>query len=385
MSLFQLEFRAGGLHLPRLGLWLDPHEPQTGAERVFVSHAHSDHVAAHREVILSAPTARLMDARLGGVRAEHLLSFGEVRHFEYAGSGYDVSLLPAGHIFGSAMSLIRAGGESLLYTGDFKLRRGLSAEACEPERADILVMETTFGRPQYQFPPTEGVLRGIIRFCREALDNEETPVLLGYSLGKSQEILCSLGEAKLPLMLHGAVWKLTRIYEQFGRCFPAYEAYDARSARGKVLLCPPNVTNSAMLRNLGKVRTAILTGWAVDSNARYRYQCDAAFPLSDHADFNDLIEMVRRVEPRKVYTLHGFAADFAHTLRELGYDAQALSENEQLALPLGSGSRSGPTASPWPTTPNLKFQPPSAGSECTTPEGQVPANATDATPNLAEA
>lgn len=339
MSLLQLNFRVGGIHLPQLGLWLDPHEPQVGPERVFVSHAHSDHVAAHGEVILSAPTARLMDARMGGVRSEHVLQFGEARFFEHAGSVCELTLLPAGHIFGSAMSLIKAGSESMLYTGDFKLRPSLSAEPCEPHKADTLIMETTFGRPQYKFPPTEGVLRGVVRFCREALDNDETPVLLGYSLGKSQEVLCSLGDAKLPLMLHGSVWKLTRIYEQFGHCFPPYEPYDAGKARGKVLLCPPNVANSAMLRNLGRIRTAILTGWAVDPNARYRFQCDAAFPLSDHADFDDLLEMVRRVQPRKIYTLHGFAADFAHTLRELGYDAQALSENEQLALPLGSSPK----------------------------------------------
>jgi len=336
VSLLQLEFRAGALHLPRLGLWLDAHEPQAGPERVFVSHAHSDHVAAHREVILSAPTARLMEARLGGVRAEHILPFGQQRQFEHAGLAYSITLLPAGHIFGSAMSWIEVGTESLVYTGDFKLRRGLSAEPCEPKRADILIMETTFGRPQYIFPPTDAILRGIVRFCREALDNEETPVLLGYSLGKSQEVLCCLADAKLPLMLHGSVWKLTRIYEQFGQCFPAYEPYDARAARGKVLICPPNVANSAMVRNLGKVRTAILTGWAVDPNSRYRYQCDAAFPLSDHADFNELIEFVKRVQPKKVYTLHGFAADFAQTLRTLGYDAQALSQDEQFALALES-------------------------------------------------
>ena len=195
-------------------------------------------------------------------------------------------------------------------------------------------METTFGRPGYQFPPTREVVQGIIRFCREALDNEETPVLLGYSLGKSQELLRSLGEAGFPIMLHGAVYKLTKIYEQFGQSFPPYEAYEAGSAKGKVLICPPHVANSTMLRKLGKIRTAILTGWAVDPNCRYRYQCDAAFPISDHADFPDLIEMVKRVQPKKVYTLHGFAADFAQTLRELGYEAQALSEQEQFTLDL---------------------------------------------------
>src|ERR1043165_9169407 len=148
------------------------------------------------------------------------------------------------------------------------------------------------------------------------------------------------------MVLHGTIFKLTKIYEQFTQCFPNYERYEPGAARGKVLLCPPHVVNSAMLRNLGKSRTAILTGWAVDPNCRYRYQCDAAFPLSDHADFPDLVELVKRVEPKKVYTLHGFAADFAQTLRELGYDAQALSEQEQLGLALVHAPAPAPDGEP---------------------------------------
>jgi DNA ligase-1 len=280
-----------------------------------------------------------MQTRVPGKRLEHLLNFDEPYRFDHAGATFQITLLPAGHIFGSSMAFIEAKNQSLLYTGDFKLRPGQSAEPCRPRRADLLIMETTYGRPQYVFPPAEAVLRGVSRFCREALDNDETPVLLGYSLGKSQELLCGLANEGLPLMLHGSVFKLTKIYEQFGQCFPAYESYAAGSARGKVLLCPPHVVNSRMMRDLGKTRSAILTGWAVDPNCRFRYRCDAAFPLSDHADFPDLIEFVKQVQPKRVYTLHGFAADFAQTLRNLGYDAQALSQDEQLALPLAADSK----------------------------------------------
>lgn len=359
----EIQFTDQAVFLPQLGLWLDAHNPQTSG-LVFVSHAHSDHVAAHREVILSAPTARLMQDRLPGLRHEHIVGFGQSRQFPGRALDFEVTLLPAGHIFGSAMCLLCTGVESLLYTGDFKLRPGLSAEVCEPQSADLLVMETTFGRPQYVFPPADQVLKAVLRFCREALDNDETPVLLGYSLGKSQELLCSLGDAGLPLMLHGAVFRLTKIYEQFGQCFPNYERYQPDAARGKVLLCPPNVVNSAMLRNLGKIRTAILTGWAVDPNCRYRYQCDAAFPLSDHADFPELIELVKRVQPKRVYTLHGFAAEFAQTLRELGYDARSLSQEEQFALPLG------------PLAPGLVASPKPQASSQVEPTGS-------ATPQLA--
>ncbi len=335
MSL-NIAYHRGGVHLKDLALWLDSHEPVVGPEKVFVSHAHSDHIEAHREVILSAPTARLMKARLSGRPLEHILPYQETTEFQSPGGPYKLTLLPAGHIFGSAMALLES-DVSLLYTGDFKLRSGRSAEPCAPRPAEILIMETTFGRPEYQFPPTVEVLAGINRFCRETLNNDETPVLLGYSLGKSQELLCGLAEAGLPLMLHDSVYQSTLIYEQFGQCFPAYERFDAAAAPGKVLICPPGFQRASTCGSVGPTRTAILTGWAVDERCRYRYQTDAAFPLSDHADFQDLIRLVEQVAPRRVLTLHGFAADFAQTLREMGYAAAALSEDDQQQLPLNIG------------------------------------------------
>jgi len=333
----------GAIHLPELRLWLDAHTPIGADEAVFVSHAHSDHTARHSRVIFSPATQKLMRARLSGERTEHVLEFGQ-RHplrplSGTAAAGAYVTLLPAGHIFGSAMSLLETPAGSLLYTGDFKLRRGLSAEPCEPRPADVLIMETTYGRAQYVFPPTQVVMTGLVRFCREALDNDEVPVLLGYSLGKSQEILSGLGEAGLPIMLHPQVAKLTRVYESFGLRFPAHCDFDVKEAVGHVVLAPPGATVTTLRRRLGRCRIAMLTGWALNAGSHFQYQADATFPLSDHADFPDLVEFVKRVAPRKVYTLHGFAADFAATLRDLGFDAQALSESEQLELGLKASRR----------------------------------------------
>src|SRR5215469_16458361 len=95
--------------------------------------------AAHREVILSAATSRLMHARLPGQRLEHILDFNRTTQFDQNRVAFQLTLLPAGHIFGSAMALLEFDGSSLLFTGDFKLRRGLSAEPCEPRCADILI------------------------------------------------------------------------------------------------------------------------------------------------------------------------------------------------------------------------------------------------------
>jgi len=316
-----------GVYLPQQDLWLDPWDAKRFA---FVSHAHSDHVAPHDEIILSDRTARLMHARLPGIRTEHVLPFGKRRTVD----DLDLMLLPAGHIFGSAQLCLFTEDDTLLYTGDFKLRPGKSVEQAQWRQADTLIMETTFGLPRYRFPPTEQIINQVVTFCRETIDEGKVPVLLGYSLGKAQEILCALEGAGVTPMLHRSVYQMTRIYEQLGQSFCNYVRYDANDVAGKVLICPPSANRSHMLEKIPRKRIAMISGWAVDPNAIYRYQVDAAFPLSDHADYNDLVRYVDLVQPKRVLTLHGFAAEFARDLRDRGIEAWALTEENQMELAL---------------------------------------------------
>jgi Cft2 family RNA processing exonuclease len=318
-----------GVWLPQIAWWLDA---QTRADRAFISHAHSDHVARHREILCTPATARLVRARLPGKREETILRFGTAREIA---PGVTATLHPAGHILGSSQILLdHAEHGTLLYTGDFKLRASHAAEPCATPRADTLIMETTFGRPRYVFPPDDEVVANIIAFCRSALAEGATPVLFCYSLGKTQEVLRALAPAELPVMLHTEAARLTKVYESLGTVFPAWREFDARACGGHVVIGPPSGRDGAFLKRIPAARTAVVTGWALDSGAIYRYQCHAAFPLSDHADFPDLLRFVERVQPKRVLTLHGFAADFAATLRARGIEAWALGADNQLEMTL---------------------------------------------------
>src|SRR5260370_10831135 len=135
-------------------------------------------------------------------------------------------------------------------------------------------------------------------------------------------------------MLHGSVYQNTLIYEQFGQSFCKYVRYNKNDVPGRVLICPPSASHSPMIQKIPRKRVAMISGWAVDRNAVYRYQVDAAFALSDHADYDDLIRYVDLVQPKRVFTLHGFASEFARDLRERGVEAWALSEENQMDLKL---------------------------------------------------
>ena len=280
---------------------------------------------------MTAATARFMRERLSGKRTEIIAGFGETREF----AGGRATLLPAGHILGSAQLFFETDAGSLLYTGDFKLAHGLIAEPCEWRRADTLVMETTFGLPRYRMPPRAEVAARVVAFCRETLDAGAVPVLLGYSLGKAQEIVRIVLGAGLTPMLHEAVWKMTEIHREMCADFPSGSMrFKASAAKGCVLVFPPNAARAAELEKVGPHRTAMLTGWAIDPGAKFRYRCDAAFALSDHADYDELLRYVELVQPKRVLTVHGFAAEFATELRRRGIEAWALGEDNQIELAL---------------------------------------------------
>lgn len=323
---WEIHYRKG-VHLPQIGWSLDA---QSRVARSFISHAHSDHIARHPEVLCTTGTARFLQARIPGKRLITELPFGRPHELEF---GVTATLYPAGHILGSAqIHLDSAEHGSLLYTGDFKLRPGLAAEPCATPHAETLIMETTFALPRYVMPPESDVIANLIAWCHQAIADGATPALLCYSLGKSQEVLRALAAAGLPVMLHAETLRLTRVYEKLGVEFPPFRDFDHREVGGHIVICPPH--SQGLLSRIPAVRTAVITGWALDPGTIYRSRCTAAFPLSDHADYPSLLRFVELVQPKRVFTLHGFAREFAATLRARGIEALALGHTNQLEFPL---------------------------------------------------
>jgi Cft2 family RNA processing exonuclease len=171
----------------------------------------------------------------------------------------------------------------------------------------------------------------MIAFARDALQAGAVPVFFGYSLGKAQEAIALLGNAGLPLTVHGAIHAMCQVYQACGVTLPAYRKYDANFAGDSVLVWPPS--GRALPKALrGKpVRTAILTGWTLDRSAPFRYGVDRGFALSDHADYPSLLRYIELAQPKKVLLNHGWR-DFTYRLRRLGIDAEYLEEHAQLAL-----------------------------------------------------
>ncbi|MGJ8678577.1 MAG: ATP-dependent DNA ligase [Akkermansiaceae bacterium] len=329
-TLIEVQYR-GAVYLPEIDLWLDPHGSK---KRAFVSHAHFDHFARHEYLLASDTTAALVHDRFR-IAKEHI--DGRPLREPWQERGFEITLLPAGHITGSTMIHLRRLSDSatLLYTGDFKMRTGLTAEAAEFMQADILIMETTFALPKYVFPSEDEVRNSILHFVRSAFDDGEVPVLFGYSLGKAQEAVAILEQSGIACLQHKTVAVMTSACRAAGLDLRDPEVFEKEVPANYALVCPPNAVRSRALRQIKNKRTAMLTGWAMNANAHYRYQTDTAIPLSDHADHPGLLEAVRITQPKRVLTLHGSAREFAAELRSMGIEAWSVFGNDQMELEIG--------------------------------------------------
>lgn len=313
-----IEWHADGIYLRPLDLWLDP---QTTKPAAWISHAHSDHARGwHGTVLATAATLALYRVRWPEkpdvTQALQALEPGEAVEFR----GARLTALPAGHICGAAQLLVDFAGERLVYTGDFKLRQPMCGPAADVAECDTLITESTFGLPIYRFLEREQAAKQMVEFAKRCLAQGETPVFLGYALGRGQEIAHVLGEAGIATALHGAIARFVPLYQEFGTRIEGWRAYERGQLRDCALVWLPGSVNQLDLRNL---RIAAVSGWAALHNARARYSADELIPYSDHADFGELEELVRRTRARRVYTIHGYVAPLARLLTErLGVEAQ---------------------------------------------------------------
>lgn len=313
------------LYVAALDLWIDSLRER---ERCYVSHGHADHAREHGTVVTSVNSARVCRARFSRAVKYEEHGFNE----PWSVGDHRLTLFPAGHVLGSSQLLIEGAGGAFVYTGDFKLARSYTCEPPEVKKCDVLLMECTFGRPQYVFPPRDEIEERIVGFATRALAGGCAPVFFAYSLGKAQEVLAILTRAGVPVTAHGAVHALARVYERAGVGLGAYEKYDARTYDGtRALIWPPSGRTRPKAAHNRSLRTAMLTGWALDPGAAQRYGVDEMIALSDHADFPSLLSYIERAEPKKVWLNHG-RPDFVWHLRRLGVDAAYLEANQQLAL-----------------------------------------------------
>ncbi len=312
-----------GIRISGTSLWLDATRK---VPLSFVSHAHSDHVRPHERIMATPPTISMIKLRNRKVNPISL-KFGQI----YQHDDIKIELFPAGHILGSSQILIEKDSTRLIYTGDFKIEKNETAEATEIKQSDILIMESTYGASKYIFPKKWVIKEKLAHFVDKCHLRGFVPVILGYRIGKAPEAIKILGDLNFQVSIHGSIEPVIKIYESFGIKFTNYQVYQGEDLRNRVFVIPPHLVKGHIVRKMWNAKTMLLSGWALDESARFRFSSDEVIAMSDHADYKQLLEYVHKVSPEKVFITHGIKS-FVKDLRKEGFDAALLKESPQLSL-----------------------------------------------------
>jgi len=309
-----------GIYLPELDVWLDSLRKK---DSCVVSHAHSDHIARHKQPILTPESGLLLN--------EYYMKSTPISlpyYQTHETRNHTITFYPAGHCLGSAQTLIQSldTGEKILYTGDFKTRCNSINVPFELVSCDTLIIESTYGHPQYTFPETSIVLDIAMTKLKEWLNHGMRPVIYSWKLGKSQEILDYLQSSGFNVFLEQSVYDITLKYLESGVVFKnAINRFTPDSwPEDSILICPPGKASSQITKYFNRVKFMELTGWSVNPGRRFSRRADISLPYSDHADFNELVELVTTLKPKQTYTVNGFP-DLSEYLRNQGYPALHLS------------------------------------------------------------
>jgi putative mRNA 3-end processing factor len=312
-----------GLYCAPGDFYVDPVRP---VERAVITHGHSDHArAGHGAVLATRATLDIMGERYGPDFAgtAQAAAYGE----RIERDGVEVTLVPAGHVLGSAQVAVRWNGLTMVVSGDYKRRRDPTCAPFEPVPCEVFISEATFGLPVFRHPDDRAE---VARLLRSVAQFPERAHLVGaYALGKAQRIIALLREAgwTRTLYVHGALERLNGLYERhgvdLGPLAPATTAEKADFA-GQIVIAPPSALQDRWSRRFPDPVGAFASGW-MRIRARAR-QSGVELPLviSDHADWDELTATIDELRPAELWITHGREEALARWAELRGVPARAL-------------------------------------------------------------
>jgi putative mRNA 3-end processing factor len=293
-------------------------DPWRRVDRALITHAHSDHARSGMASYLTADGGvNVLRERIGLDAPVSGIAYGERRRI----GDVEVSFHPAGHLLGSAQIRVAHRGQVCVVTGDYKIAPDASCEAFEPVPCHHLITEATFALPVYKWPEPSTVFEQINQWWRDNQAEGRTSALFAYALGKAQRVLCGVDSSIGPIGVHGAVDKMLPHYRAAGRPIPegivkaSVDHKDLLKKRG-LIVAPGSVQNTPWLRKFAPYSLAFASGWMAIRGARRRRALDRGFVVSDHVDWQGILDTVDASGAETVGVTHGYADPLVRWLRE---------------------------------------------------------------------
>ena len=272
-----------------------------------VTHAHADHLGGLRKslrccekVLMTEATRDIAEALNDSLKLRdspiETIAYGKAIRY----GDEQVTLVKADHILGAAQVLVEdAGGIRIAYTGDFRIDDTPVVEC------DVLVVEATYGSPSCRRSFGVDVRELLVSMIEKRLRGGAVYVF-GYH-GKLQEIMQLLrdSDVSVPFVMPERVYHVTKVCEQHGMrlgCLSLSTEKDGLELLDGDLPCVAFYhMNSRQYVGLKNSRICV-SGWEFHSPCRQIGDREYLVALSDHSDFDGLIEYVKRSRAKQVIT-----------------------------------------------------------------------------------
>jgi len=298
-----IRYKDGSLYCEPADVWIDPTRP---VKTALITHAHFDHFAfGCNEYFSTKETAILLRERVRDNINIKTFDYGE----EFKINGIRISFHPAGHILGSSQIKFIFAEEKWLITGDFKLQKDETCKEYEVVKTDYLISECTFGLPIFKWDETSKIAVNIAKWITNSPD--KTSLLFCYSLGKAQRLLNEISKTNFKgnIYSHSSIEKINNCYKKLGISIINTTKIENKNKidelKGSLILLPPSLSKGSYLKKFKNIQTAFASGWMSIRALRKRSGYDKGFPISDHADWDGILEVVKKSEAKNVFFHHG--------------------------------------------------------------------------------
>ena len=198
--------------------------------------------------------------------------------------------------------------------------------------------ESTFGLPIFRWPDPQRVFSDINGWWRNNKSSGKASLLYAYAAGKAQRILTGVDPSIGPIFAHGAVYSNCERYREEGVSLPPVthvaEVPADTDWSDSLVVAPPSAQSTPWVRRFGNISSAFASGWMTIRGLRRRRSVDRGFVLSDHVDWDGLMNTIVGTCAEEIWVTHGYASAVVRTLSEKGLSALELPSRSPL-LPGG--------------------------------------------------
>lgn len=280
---------------------------------------------------------------------------------------FNIEFLPAGHIPGSAISLLDNGKKSIIYTGDFNAENTnlLKAAVTKWQKPDVIITESTYATSEH--PSRKEVENEFVAFLKKVVERGGVALIPAFSVGRAQEMACILQKKKFPhqVSMDGMALKTNDIllkYPEylrdsslFRKSLKKMKILNNWSQRKRIVKKPSVIIAPAGMLVGGSAifyknevsknsknaicivsfqvpgtpgRTLLEKGITIINGKPQKVKAEVKrFNFSGHCGRNKMLEIFKKIKGNpKVITVHGekeSCIQFASDLKDLGLDTYA--------------------------------------------------------------